>query len=323
MLEPLLTLILVLVLTPLFIRVGFKLGLTGVDLHKLEKPIIPKTGGLAIIVGVAVAVVLYGFLGGDLVLVLAFLLPLLTAGLIGFVEDVRGEINPKLKPLLLIIPGAFLLVLGAYVPRPVLPFIGGTRLYRIYPVMVLAAYPVVCNAVNSLDVLNGSMAFTSLPFFMVSGIIAYLRGDGFILTMSLVMLAALLSFLFYNNYPSKVFAGNSGSLAVGASIASIAIIGRIEVAAIIALLPHIMNEMHVIFSIGGLKSAKTLRSRPIEIVGEMLTASKDRDAPITLTRMITAGVRAGERDVVKALAILTIFTAVLALLTDLLLVEAW
>lgn len=321
MLEPLLTLVLVLALTPFFIRLGFKLGLTGVDLHKLGRPTIPKTGGLAIIVGVAAAVALYVFLGGDLVLALAFLLPLLTAGLIGFVEDFRGEINPKLKPLLLIIPGAFILVLGTYVPRPILPFIGGTRLYRIYPVMVLAAYPVVCNAVNGLDVLNGSMALTSLPFFIVSGIIAYIRGDDFTLTMSLVMLAALLSFLFYNNYPSKVFAGNSGSLAVGASMVSIAIIGRIEVAAITALLPHIMNEMHVIFSMGGLKSAKTLRSRPVEVLGERLTASRSRDAPITLTRMITAGVKVGEKEAVMTLAALTLFTAVLALFTDILLVE--
>lgn len=321
MLEPLTSFLTVLALTPLLMRLGLKTGLTGVDIHKPEKPVVPKTGGVALIAGCGAGLILYMALGGETLQALSILLPMLIAGSIGFAEDLRGELNPKLKPLLLIPASAPILLMETYLPRPVLPFIGGTRLYRVYPVLIAASYPIVCNAVNSLDVLNGSMAYTSLPFFAAMALIAFLRGDGFTATASLTLLAALAAFLIYNSYPSRVFAGNSGSLGIGAAMASIAILGRAEVAAIIALLPHIMNEMHVIFSMGGLRSAKQLPDRPVKVEAGMLTASPSRGAPITLVRMLAARAKVREREMVRALAAVSAFAAALALLTDILFVE--
>lgn len=308
--------LLTVILTPLMGRLGLRFGLTGVDVHKDWRPIIPKTGGLAIIFSVLPSLLISYALTGHSSLYAAFILPMIIAGSIGFMEDALGEINPKLKPLLLIIASLPILILGEYVPRPVLPFIGGTRLSRIYPVMVLAAYPIVCNAMNSMDILNGSMVLTSLPFFIVASIIFLLRGDIPLLIATLIGLASLIGFLVYNMYPARIFPGNSGSLSVGALIATIAIVGRIEVAAIIALLPHILNEMHVIFSMGGLRSAKGLRDRPVEVEGGRIMASARKTAPITLLRMIASRTKITEKQAVMALSIIAAYTSIMALITQ-------
>ena len=320
MLEVLTAFIVTFLTTPLVIKLGSSLGISGIDIHKPWKPLVPKTGGLAITLGAVIGLLLNFSLGGG-VLAGVVSLSCLIAAAIGFVEDFREEINPKLKPLLLVLPSLPILLAGAFVPRPVIPFLGKTRLYRVYPIMILLSYPIVCNAVNSIDVLNGSMALTSLPFFAMSMVIFYLRGNYQALILSAIFLASLLAFIPYNKYPAKVFSGNSGSLFVGAAIASMAIVGRIEIAAIIALLPQIMNEMHIIFSLGGIKSAKKFKSRPLKIENNLLTASEESDAPITLLRMLCAKAKVDERSAVYAMAIISLFTAFLGLITDLLFIE--
>jgi len=306
--------------TPSMIRLGLKLGVTGIDIHKPWKPVISKLGGISLIFGALAGIAIYWIIGGGglpwIVLVSGVI-----ASLIGLLEDVRGEISPRVKPLLLILASIPILLSGSYVPRPVIPFVGRTRLYRVYPFMIALAYPITCNAVNSVDVLNGSMIYTSVPFFIMTLIISYLRGDSTIFTISAIMLAALIAFIPYNRYPARVFPGNSGSLFIGAVMASIAILGRVEFAAIIALLPQIMNEMHILFSIGGIKSARFIKARPVEFVKGYLTASRSRDAPITLVRMLSAETEVDERRMVYAMAVLSIFAMILGLITDLLFIE--
>jgi len=305
-------------LAPAVIMLGRRLEIVGVDVHKPWKPIVPKTGGLAIILGATAGMILGTHVGGFQLLI-PVILSCLVAASIGLIEDLRGEIDPRLKPLLLIFASLPILISGAYSPRPLIPFLGRTRLYRVYPVLVIASYPVICNAINGLDVLNGSALLTSIPFLIMSSVIFYMRGDHQLLILSLIFLAAAVAMLPYNMYPAKTFIGNSGSLFIGAGITSIAIMGGIEVAAIIALMPQIMNEMYVLFSIRGLKSAKSISRRPVIVEDGMLTASKDPDAPITLLRMICAGNRIDERKAVYAMTLISAFAALLGFLTHTLL----
>jgi UDP-N-acetylglucosamine--dolichyl-phosphate N-acetylglucosaminephosphotransferase len=305
-------------LAPAVIMLGRRLEIVGVDVHKPWKPVVPKTGGLAMILGTTAGMILRAHVSGFQLLI-PVILSCLVAASIGLIEDLRGEIDPRLKPLLLIFASLPILISGAYSPRPLIPFLGRTRLYRVYPVLVIASYPVLCNAINGLDVLNGSALLTSIPFLIMSSMIFYMRGDLQLLILSLIFLAAAVAMLPYNMYPAKTFIGNSGSLFIGAGITSIAIIGSIEVAAIIALMPQIMNEMDVLFSIRGLKSAKSIGRRPVIVEDGMLTASKDPDAPITLLRMICAGNRIDEKRAVYAMTLISAFAALLGFLTHILL----
>jgi UDP-N-acetylglucosamine--dolichyl-phosphate N-acetylglucosaminephosphotransferase len=305
-------------LAPAVIILGRRLEIVGVDVHKPWRPIVPKTGGLAIILGATAGMALGAHVNG-FQLFIPVIPSCLIAAFIGLVEDLREEMDPRLKPLLLVFASLPILISGAYSPRPLIPFLGKTRLYRVYPVLVMASYPVVCNAVNGLDVLNGSALLTSIPFLIMSASIFYMRGDLKLLILSLIFLAAAAAMLPYNMYPAKTFIGNSGSLFIGAGITCIAIMGSIEVAAIIALIPQIMNEMYVLFSIRGLRSAKSVGRRPVMTEDGVLTASKDPNAPITLLRMICAGIKVDERKAVYAMALISAFATLLGFLTYILL----
>lgn len=305
-------------LAPAMIALGRRLGIVGVDVHKPWKPIIPKTGGLVIILSTTSGMLIGAYVSGIQVLI-PIILSCLIAAAIGFIEDFKEEINPRLKPLLLVFASLPILAFEVYSPRPLIPFLGRARLYKVYPVLVMASYPVVCNAVNSIDILNGSVLLTSIPFFIMSAVIFYLRGDLHLLMLTSIFLAAAVAMFPYNMYPAKTFIGNSGSLFLGAGITSMAIVGGIEVAAIIALMPQIMNEMYVLFSIRGVKSAKGVSKRPIVVEDGILTASRDPDAPITLLRMICAGISVDERKAVYAMSSISAFAALLGFLTNLLL----
>lgn len=308
----------VMILTPFFIKLGRKINLVGVDIHKIDKPIIPKTGGLILIIGVFSSLGAYILLEELSLNILALISASFIAWTIGLIEDIRGEIDPRVKPILLLSSAIPILLLSSYSPRPELPFIGATRLTKIYPVLVLASFPIVCNAVNSIDVLNGSISFTSIAFFTAILIVSIIHQSEYPLIISTIMLATLTAFAIYNKYPSRIFAGNSGSLFIGAVMASTAIIGRMEVVAVIALLPHIMNEMYIIFSMRGLRSAKQYNSRPITIQDNLITASLDREAPITLVRMLSSKIKVREDNLVRSMSILSFYSAFLAVLTNIL-----
>ncbi|MCS7145238.1 MAG: hypothetical protein RMJ28_00390 [Nitrososphaerota archaeon] len=288
----------------------------GLDVHKPDRPSIPKVGGIAFTAGYSLAMLVHWMLvGGTTELVL--LVSPLAAAAIGFLEDLR-ELNPILKPLLLLLPGVPIILLSAYNPYPFIPLIGGIRITLIYPLLVLAAYTVVANAVNSVDVLNGSLALSVLPVLLLLAGISWLEGALSPMLACLILSAALLGFLRYNWYPAKIFSGNVGSNLVAAVITTVAITARVEVVALVALLPHILNEFLIIVSMGGLKSGKSLTARPIRVVSGMIVSSQRIDDPITFVRLITSQRPMGEAAVSKSMALLSAYSSALALLTYLL-----
>jgi UDP-N-acetylglucosamine--dolichyl-phosphate N-acetylglucosaminephosphotransferase len=55
------------------------------------------------------------------------------------------------------------------------------------------------------------------------------------------MFGALLAFLHYNWYPARVFMGDTGTLSIGAVIASAVIVGNYELAGVIVILPYTLD----------------------------------------------------------------------------------
>ncbi len=290
--------------------------LMGVDVHKPDRPRIPKIGGLAFTASYSAAMLLNWLMGGGVVELVLVVSPLIAAA-IGFLEDVR-ELNPVVKPLLLLLPGIPVLLLSAYNPYPVIPLVGGIRITLLYPLLVLAAYTVVANAVNSVDVLNGSLVLSTLPVLLLLAAVSWLMGGETPALASLALGASLLGFLRYNWYPARVFSGNVGSNLVAAVITTVAITARIEVITLVALLPHILNEFFIIVSMGGLKSGKAFAARPIRVVRGMIVSSPRLGDPITLVRLITLQNPMGEASVSKRMALLSTYSSILALITYLL-----
>jgi len=303
-------------LTPVIAGRMIKKGIVGIDIHKLDKPEIPERCGLSILIGLmASSLMAMTVFPSILIVSSSFLFVALLTGLIGFLDDL-GVLGPRLKPLLTAVAGLPIILLGTFDPHPLLPIVGKTRLTVVYPLLVLLAIAVPANAINMMDPLNGVMSGTcSIVSFLLLVCSVFLgRWDAALISAGL--LGCLLAFYRYNQFPSKVFSGNIGSLTVGAAIGAIVVIGRLEAVGVVALMPHIMNAFYGLASVGRLFERKEIVSRPIRILSDgRLAASSDPGAPLTLTRTILAEGPKKEKEIVNIFFLLTAFSCFLALVT--------
>jgi len=314
-----------LTLTPHLIRAFKRRNIVGVDVHKLEKPLIPEMGGLAIIAGIACSVFVMMMLNHSIIVQLAVLLAtVLVAGLIGTIDYLR-VLPAKLKTALTV--ACFIPIVIAYLlfpssislGRPQLPMVGRLRLTIIYWVLLPFAIAVPANAVNMMDTFNGVMPGTCLAASLALLAASIITGKPEAASMSAVLIGPLLAYYYYNRFPARVFSGDTGSLAVGAAIGAIAIIGGLEVVAVVTLFPHIMNAFHSLTSIGGLVERRMLKVRPTLLLPDgRIAANNDPKAPLTLARIILLKGPLTEKELVKAHLQLSGVAAVLAVLTAIL-----
>ncbi|MGA3404534.1 MAG: glycosyltransferase 4 family protein [Candidatus Bathyarchaeia archaeon] len=302
--------------TPVIARFMKSHGITGKDVHKIGGPEIPEMCGMAILFGLSVGATGYAILvPGSAREAMAFLGATLIAGSIGIVDD-RHPLGPKTKPLLTAIACVPILLLGTYVPYPNLPLIGEARLTIVYPLLIPLAIAVTSNAVNMMDVMNGVMPGTvAIIATMLTGILI-VAGEWKIAPLSAGLVAAMLALFYFNRFPAKVFSGDTGSLAVGAALGALAILGRMEMVVVIALMPQIMNAFYGLSSIGRLYERREIRQRPTKLLNDgRLAATAEKNAPITLARLILAAGPFTERNLVRGMMLLTVLSSILALLT--------
>ena len=102
-------------------------------------------------------------------------------------------------------------------------------LYGLFILFVLVASS---NAVNLTDGLDGLAGGLSIIAFLTFGIISYdtgwLEGYESVALFCFALVGSILGFLVFNSNPAKIFMGDTGSLALGATLGSIAIITRHE-----------------------------------------------------------------------------------------------
>ena len=79
------------------------------------------------------------------------------------------------------------------------------------------------NGVNLADGLDGLAGSTVAVAFAAYGIIAHLQGQFPLSSFCFTMVGALLAFLWYNSHPAQLFMGDMGSLALGATLAVVAL----------------------------------------------------------------------------------------------------
>lgn len=93
------------------------------------------------------------------------------------------------------------------------------------------------NAVNITDGLDGLAGGLSVMAFLAYGVIAWgsswIAGYQDIAIFAFVLVGGLLGFLVFNTHPAKVFMGDTGSLALGSALATIAILTRHELSLIL------------------------------------------------------------------------------------------
>jgi len=79
------------------------------------------------------------------------------------------------------------------------------------------------HAVNLTDGLDGLAGHIAAVAYVAYGTIAYLQGQIYLVTFCFTIAGALLGFLWFNAYPAQVFMGDTGALALGATLAVVAL----------------------------------------------------------------------------------------------------
>ncbi len=123
------------------------------------------------------------------------------------------------------------------------------------PIMVFIINA-LSNAVNFTDGLDGLAGIISASAFAAYGVIAYLQGQIFITQLCFILVGACFAFLWYNAHPAQLFMGDAGSLALGATLGTIAMMtGQWLLLPVIAIVP-LAETVSVILQIAYFKRTK-------------------------------------------------------------------
>lgn len=94
------------------------------------------------------------------------------------------------------------------------------------------------NAINLTDGLDGLAGIISASAFAAYGAVAYLQGQIFLTQLCFILVGACFAFLWFNAHPAQLFMGDTGSLALGATLGTIAVMsGQWLLLPIIAIVP--------------------------------------------------------------------------------------
>lgn len=107
----------------------------------------------------------------------------------------------------------------------------------VFGLFILLVLVGTTNAVNISDGLDGLAGGLSVVAIMAYGVIAWgskwISGYQEIAIFAFVLCGAILGFLVFNTHPAKVFMGDTGSLALGAALATIAILTKHELSLVL------------------------------------------------------------------------------------------
>jgi UDP-N-acetylglucosamine--dolichyl-phosphate N-acetylglucosaminephosphotransferase len=223
------------------------------DINKYGNPMVPKTGGIILLISITFAIFLYIFCKTFLlnsmthvVETLSLVLVMLFAGFIGFIDDIFGWKKSKItgfKKILMTIPIAIpLMVINAGHSAINLPFIGNVNLGLLYPLLVIPIAIIgTTNGFNLLEGFNGLGASLGMVIFSALGLIAFFTGQVWLALIAAIVVASLLAFFIFNKNPAKILPGNAFTYIVGSLIGCFAILGNMEKAALIIFIPHIVE----------------------------------------------------------------------------------
>src|SRR5262249_17356624 len=105
-----------------------------------------------------------------------------------------------------------------YLPGVKSPLVIG---WWVVPLSLLAIMG-SAHAVNLTDGLDSLAGHSAAVAYAAYGIVAALYGQIYLVTFCFTVAGALLAFLWFNAHPAEVFMGDSGSLALGATLAIVA-----------------------------------------------------------------------------------------------------
>lgn len=269
-------------LMPFFIRlmkhekIGQQVRADGPQRH-LVKQGTPTMGGVIILLGVVLTCVIMAPWTPDLI---CAVLAMLVTGSLGLLDDIESVahrrslgLTPSQKMVgLVLISVVFCLAAINWVGlRPVVLFPGGLSidlgvltttlqlgdavieipwLYLFFVFLLMAG---LSNAVNLTDGLDGLAGGTVLGVMLAMSMVAYSYGELSLAIFAASIAGACVGFLWHNCYPASIFMGDTGSLALGAAFAALAVLTKTEITSLVMGGLFIVEALSVIIQVVSFK----------------------------------------------------------------------
>lgn len=202
-------------------------------------------------------------------IIVLILLTIIGFGLIGFIDDFllvksskKKGLSPNFKLILQVIISV--IYFSFYLKMDFNTTINFFNLFSInlgflYGMFILFYLTGYSNAVNLTDGLDGLASGLTLICLIFFGIISYYQNELLILNFIVCFFTSIVAFLFFNFNPAKIFMGDSGSLAIGGVLASLAVLLNVEVYFIILSIPFLIEVVSVILQVAYFKYTKGKR----------------------------------------------------------------
>ena len=118
--------------------------------------------------------------------------------------------------------------------------------YGIFILLLLVGFSNAVNLTDGLDGLSGGLSAIS---FVAYALIAIFMGIEDMGIFCFLLVGSLLGFLMFNGYPARVFMGDCGSLALGAVLATVAILTRREMTLFVVGFVFIVETLSVMIQV--------------------------------------------------------------------------
>ncbi|MGG5358090.1 MULTISPECIES: MraY family glycosyltransferase [unclassified Enterococcus] len=224
-----LTILLSLLLTPIFKIISVQLGMVdNPNERRINKVPMPSAGGLPIFFSFVIST-LFLF---QSIIPRFYILPIIIAAsiiIITGVLDDRFELTPKQKSIGILLAALVVyFIANIHIDSVTLPFLGHIKLgWLSFPVTIFWIFGIT-NAVNLIDGLDGLAAGVSLIGLTTIGIIGYFflhASTVYIPIVIFCLVASILGFFPYNFYPAKIYLGDTGALFLGFMLAVLSLQG--------------------------------------------------------------------------------------------------
>ena len=227
----------------------------------LKKAGTPTMGGVIFILSTTIAMFIVSRSLTDKGMIALY--SLIAFGFIGFLDDILKILKKQSEGLkawqkmvlLLIVSGAFAYYSYVNLPHYIaIPFTNmELPLGVLYIPFVIFVYASMTNAVNLTDGLDGLATSVSILVLTFFTIVCFMMKETSLAVFCVVLIGGLIGFLKYNAYPAKIFMGDTGSLAIGGAIATIAIILEQPLLIIIVGGVYVFETLSVIIQVTSFK----------------------------------------------------------------------
>ena len=153
------------------------------------------------------------------------------------------------------------------------PFIGEVEIGApVFVAIAIIAIVGTSNGVNLTDGLDGLAGGTCVFAFLSFAFIAAARGFPWLVVICAAIVGALLAFLWFNAHPAEYFMGDAGALALGATLATVALTTGFIVLLPVAGVIFMAETVSVILQVGSfkLRGKRIFRMAPFHIHFELL-----------------------------------------------------